>query len=269
MAGKSGPPSDNLFITGLPEGFDQTSLQTVLGAYGNIQQAKVMPPQPGKKAAAMVRFATVDEAKWIVENLNGNIPQGLTEPIDCKFAMSKDQKQGMDAGKGWGPYADGGKDGGWGKGKGVGKGKCSIRTLVDGLGAAGALPGAGQKGAAGNDENTLFVAGLPADTTDCDLYKIFAPFGALKSVKAMSDPMTGMCKGIGFVNCMDNLVAQMAIATLNGTSLPDGTWLTVSIKNAGGKGKDGDGGKGDGGKFGGKGGDGGKGDGGKGGDGGW
>lgn len=245
---QSGPPSDNLFISDLPETFDENSLRTVLGAYGNIAQCKLLPSQPGRKAAAMVRFATVDEAKWIVDNVNGNIPQGLTEPIAVKFAMSKDQKQG-DGGKGWGPYGDGGKDGwgkdGGGKGKGVAKGKCGIRTLVDGLQKSGALPGGFQ---AANDGNTLFVAGLPGDTTDCDLFKIFSPFGAVKSVKAMTDPATGLCKGIGFVNCLDEAVAQMAIMTLNGTSLPDGTWLTVKVKQDSSKGKgDGGCGKGDGG----------------------
>lgn len=231
----AGTPSDNLFISGLPEGFDEASLQSVFGAYGTIAQAKVMASQPGRNSAAMIRFASVSEAQWMVENVNGNIPQGLTEAIEVKYAMSKEQKAESQAGKGWGPY-DGGK--GWGKdggkGKGGGKGKCGIQILVQGLMASGALPG-GKGGA--SDEGTLFVAGLPADTTDCDLYKIFAPFGALKSVKAMADPMTGMCKGVGFVNCLDAGVAQIAISTLNGTQMPDGSWLTVSIKQAKGEGK--------------------------------
>merc|ERR1719217_1234282 len=109
MAGKGmdkGPPSDNLFISGFPEGFDEASLRTIMGAYGNITQCKVMASQPGRKAAAMVRFSTVDEAKWIVDNLNGNIPQGLTEPVNCSYAVDKSAKGGdKGAGKGW----DGGK----------------------------------------------------------------------------------------------------------------------------------------------------------------
>jgi len=234
----AGTPSDNLFISGLPEGFDEAALQSVFGPYGTIAQAKVMASQPGRSAAAMIRFGSVSEAQWIVENVNGNIPQGLTEAIEVKYALSKEQKAEQAAGKGWGPYDGGkGKDG-WGKdggkGKGAGKGKCGIQILVQGLQASGALPG-GKGGA--SDEGTLFVAGLPADTTDCDLYKIFSPFGAIKSTKAMADPMTGMCKGVGFVNCLDPGVALMAIQTLNGTQMPDGSWLTVSIKTAKGEGK--------------------------------
>jgi len=225
----SGPPSDNLFITGLPEGFDEASMGAIFGAYGSITQSKLLTPQPGRKCAGMIRFSSVDEAKWIVDNLNGNIPQGLAEAIEVKYAMSKDQKGMMGKGCGAGPY---GMDKGGGD-AGKGKGKCSIRTLVKGLQDAGALP----SGQNQNDSNTLFVAGLPFDTTDCDLFKMFTAFGPLKGVRAMVDPESGMCKGIGFVNMMDPTATQTAIATLNGTMLPDGTWLTVSIKTDGAKGK--------------------------------
>jgi len=215
-------------------------LRTIIGAYGTISQCKVMTSQPGRKAAAMVRFATVDEAKWIVENLNGNIPQGLTDAVEVKFAMGKDQQKGGDKGGGkGGPYwgdpwgKGGGKDDG--KGKGGGKGKCSIRTLVKGLADAGALPGGPQ---CQNDENTLFVAGLPFDSTDCDLYKIFAPFGPVKGVKAMLDRDSGICSGTGFVNFMDSNATMMSIQTLNGTMMPDGSYLTVKNKSPKGAGKD-------------------------------
>lgn len=250
MAGApAGPPSDNLFLSGLPEGFDEASLRTIIGAYGTISQCKVMTAQPGRKAAAMVRFATVEEAQWIVENLNGNIPQGLTDAVEVKFAMSKDQNKGGDkggdkgGGKGWDSgkgYGGGPYDGGKGKDDGKGKGKCSIRTLVKGLSDAGALPGGPPQG---SDEHTLFVAGLPNDTTDIDLYKIFAPFGPVKGVKAMLDRDTGVCTGTGFVNFMDPNATGMSIQTLNGTMMPDSTWLTVKIKTNKGAGKDGGKGK--------------------------
>merc|ERR1711865_458698 len=81
--------------------------------------------------------------------------------------------------------------------------------------------------------NTIFVAGLPYDSSDVDLYKMFTPFSPLKGVKAVMVRDTGMCKGIGFVHMMDQASAQLAIATLNGTMLPDGTWLTVKIKKDG------------------------------------
>merc|ERR1712187_675648 len=143
-------------------------------------------------------------------------------------------KGGMDS---WGgdPYS---------KGKGKGKGKGGIKGLKMTLKTSGALPG----GKWANDENALFVGGLPPDTTTTDLYEIFAPFGAIPSggCRAMMDDF-GSCKGIGFVNFTDQSVAQTAIMSLNGATMPDGTTLKVSTKQpskSGEKGEKGDKGKG-------------------------
>mmetsp|Transcript_17101 Transcript_17101/g.43012 ORF Transcript_17101/g.43012 Transcript_17101/m.43012 type:complete len:212 (-) Transcript_17101:121-756(-) len=127
-------------------------------------------------------------------------------------------------GTGKGRPLGGGKGPGGGKG---GKGSGNIAVLKKGLQYAGVLPG----GKWTNDENALFIGGLPTDTTDGDLYEIFAPFGAIptRGVRAMTNP-DGTCKGIGFINFLENASAQNAIATLNGTMMPDGTALKVSIK---------------------------------------
>eukprot|EP00406_Dinophysis_acuminata_P048922 CAMPEP_0179310292 /NCGR_PEP_ID=MMETSP0797-20121207/52092_1 /TAXON_ID=47934 /ORGANISM="Dinophysis acuminata, Strain DAEP01" /LENGTH=73 /DNA_ID=CAMNT_0021020023 /DNA_START=62 /DNA_END=279 /DNA_ORIENTATION=- len=69
------PASDNLYIADLPAGSDENSINTIIGAYGTITSVKPLPPKaPGQKCAALVRLASVPEAKWIVDNLNGNIP---------------------------------------------------------------------------------------------------------------------------------------------------------------------------------------------------
>merc|ERR1712061_841331 len=143
-------------------------------------------------------------------------------------------------GKGWG-----GDSKGMGKGKGKGK-DSGIRNLKMSLQTAGALPG----GKWANDENALFVGGLPPDTTTTDLYEIFSPFGAIPSggCRAMMDDF-GSCKGIGFVNFSDQSVAQTAIMTLNGATMPDGTTLKVSTKQPSKSGDQGAKGKGKG-KFG-------------------
>merc|ERR1719491_2190270 len=46
----------------------------------------------------MVRFASVEMATWIVENLNGNIPEGLSEAVIVRFA--NDSKGDKGGGKG-------------------------------------------------------------------------------------------------------------------------------------------------------------------------
>eukprot|EP00929_Paragymnodinium_shiwhaense_P044819 TRINITY_DN22986_c0_g1_i2.p1 TRINITY_DN22986_c0_g1~~TRINITY_DN22986_c0_g1_i2.p1 ORF type:complete len:233 (-),score=70.05 TRINITY_DN22986_c0_g1_i2:588-1286(-) len=127
-------------------------------------------------------------------------------------------------------------------GKSVGKGKGKGGLVVDGqpkkaknlirsLTASHVLPGG--KGWQ-NDANTLFVGGLPDDTTDLDLYTIFAPFGAIapRGVSARLDEKMEKCTGIGFVNYLEAAATQKAINTLHGTLMSDGSRLTVSIKQA-------------------------------------
>mmetsp|Transcript_24352 Transcript_24352/g.36962 ORF Transcript_24352/g.36962 Transcript_24352/m.36962 type:complete len:233 (+) Transcript_24352:132-830(+) len=224
-------PNDNVFIADLPMDMDEAKIQGIFGAYGNITSIKLCPG--GNRMAALVRFGSLEEATWIVENLNGNIAQGLQDPITVRYASSGNKGKGGlgggGAGERWTPYFNkgdyGGKDSD--KGKGKGKGKGSITVLKKGLQHAGVLPG----GRWTNDENALFIGGLPTDTTDYDLYEIFATFGPIPSqgVRAMMNP-DGSCKGIGFVNFLDASSALAAINTLNGTMMPDGTTLKVSQK---------------------------------------
>jgi len=311
------PPSDNIYVTDLPADLDDQELKEIFSSYGVVTQCRVLsnssaPGGQAPKKAGLVRFQSVDEAAWVVENLHGNIPQGLDDPIGVRFADTPQIKaqraqgkgQGNDwrsspyghsggydgwqqdgywedagsqnayirpkkgdawgehtpAGKGYGPAANSwgkgktkgkeGKEGKMGKGKNGKDGKdgkgytgqpstvCTIKVLHDGLLEAMALPGGTGWT---NDENALYVANLPADTTDLDLYRIFAPFGAIapKGVRAMLNEDRS-CRGIGFVNFLDPMAAQAAVQTLNGTWLPDGTTLTVREKAPakGGKGSD-------------------------------
>lgn len=274
---REAPPSDNIYVTDLPSDFDENDLKDVFGAYGHIIQCKVLQSgSPGQaKCAALVRFQSEEEAAWVVDNLNGNIPQGLADPVGCRFAdtpeMKAQRKGGHGKGEGGGgggrssPYGGGkGYEGGGSQarhggaplrglhnfgpvlrglaaGAGIGKGSlgmhggkgkskslCTIKVLHDGLVQAKALPGG-----TGwiNDENALYIANLPVDTADVDLYRIFSPFGAIapKGVRAMLNE-DGSCKGIGFVNFLDPMAAQAAVLTLNGTWLPDGSTLIVREK---------------------------------------
>merc|ERR1712232_1449433 len=107
---------------------EEAQLNSVLSAYGQIQELRLLPPAASGKRAALIRFASTAEAKWIVENLNGNIPQGMSEPIAVKYKTPPPGKGcgGFDGcGKGGGGFG-GGFDA-FGKGdkgfpKGCGKG---------------------------------------------------------------------------------------------------------------------------------------------------
>ena len=114
----SGPPSPALFVTGLPVDCTAEFAKSIFGQYGIVKDARMLPVAPGKTAAAaVVIMNTADDAKWIVENVNGNVPQSLTTPVTVTFKFrGKGFEKGF--GKGFGGFG-GGMDMGGGKGKGM------------------------------------------------------------------------------------------------------------------------------------------------------
>eukprot|EP00928_Gymnodinium_smaydae_P012737 TRINITY_DN1463_c0_g2_i1.p1 TRINITY_DN1463_c0_g2~~TRINITY_DN1463_c0_g2_i1.p1 ORF type:complete len:377 (-),score=124.80 TRINITY_DN1463_c0_g2_i1:52-1182(-) len=89
--------SDNVFVSDLPADIDEASLQALFEQYAEVKQCKVLSTTvPGGKRSGLVRFGSAEHAKAIVDNLNGNIPQGMQSAIRCKFARSQDKGKGCD-----------------------------------------------------------------------------------------------------------------------------------------------------------------------------
>jgi len=70
---------------------------------------------------------------------------------------------------------------------------------------------------------------LPDDATKLLLYERFAPFGAILSVKVLTDPQSGTSRGVGFVNYTDHTSATAAVRALHGTVI-NGKQLHVSLQ---------------------------------------
>lgn len=62
----------------------------------------------------------------------------------------------------------------------------------------------------------ILVRNLPRGLTGDDLFKLFQPFGEIKSYNIVTDEGSGNSKGFGFVDMPDNTEASAAIKTLNG-----------------------------------------------------
>jgi len=77
-------PSQRVYMTGLPAGMDQAKLLSIFGAYGTIEESALL-----QNGAAIIKFATLDEATWFVNNLNGNMPEGLSIPLNVQFAKPR------------------------------------------------------------------------------------------------------------------------------------------------------------------------------------
>lgn len=242
--------SDKIFVGDIPQHYDENAIRALFGQYGSVVDCKLLPPRTqGEKGAALVRFASHAEAKGVVDTLNGTIPPGLMEPLYITFSKSQSSPGNWVPPAGGAPATTSGRPmfslGGMGGGRATmgavgqkggggfgGSGQapassCDITTVVRMINKSNLLPGAGEK----PDANTIYIKGVPRDTTDLDLYKIFAPFGAIavNGVKAMLDG-DGSCKGVGFVDYVDPGSAQMAIATLNGCQMPDGAHLLVEVR---------------------------------------
>lgn len=146
-------------MTGLPIDCTNEYGKQIFAQYGAVKQVTTLPVSPGKNAkAAFVIMETVEDAKWIVENVNGNVPQNLTDAVTVVFATPRADRgkgggmkgmkgkmmgmmsmmmnpwggwgwdgKGKGGGGGWGGSWDGGYDGGAGgwesKGKGAKGGK--------------------------------------------------------------------------------------------------------------------------------------------------
>lgn len=66
------PATDSLFVSGLPPGSTQDSIAQFFGGFGHVVSVSVLDAH-GKKGdtVAMVRMASVEEARWCVEHLSG------------------------------------------------------------------------------------------------------------------------------------------------------------------------------------------------------
>jgi len=268
-------PKDNVFIGDLPHDMDENIVRNLMESVGSIVKMRVIrPATPQGKSAALVQFATVDEALWAVSALNGTTPDGFVSPLKMRFSESQEDKIArqwnhfmgkggmkdrpapypagpMPGGKGcgwnsWGnssPTEAGGID--WfaagaacasaqrfgGKGvkpagkKGSSKGGPNVYAALQHMEAMGVIPSPKHA----PPDCVVYVKNLPTDCTDLEVYRMFSPFGALSSARAIWQE-DGACKGYGFVNFVDPAGAQQAIATLNGFQLANGSILGVEIK---------------------------------------
>merc|ERR1740121_471128 len=73
---KGAPPSDNLYVKGLPIDASEDEVRLLFGEYGNVVSIKVMTPRPGAyDCTALVRMSSVEEAEAAVNSSGGGAGQ--------------------------------------------------------------------------------------------------------------------------------------------------------------------------------------------------
>ncbi len=65
----------------------------------------------------------------------------------------------------------------------------------------------------------IFVGSLPFSIEEADLRESFEAYGAVDSVKIITDKFTGRSKGFGFIEMPNDEEAQKAINELNGATV--------------------------------------------------
>ena len=73
----------------------------------------------------------------------------------------------------------------------------------------------------------IFVGSLPFSIEEADLRESFEAYGAVDSVKIITDKFTGRSKGFGFVEMENDTEAEKAIQELNGATV-EGRTIVVN-----------------------------------------
>ena len=226
----------NLYISGLSLNCSKDNLARLFGRFGDIITCKVLEDESGvSKGVGFVRFDKRRQAEAAIDALNNKIPElpGAVKPLTVKFANPPSQKLSVDM----------------------------LTSAAQAKGLAGVSPAAlrsqglyspmtaafnsGLNNYAGNAFGMnlpasltpanavspwcIFVYNLPANSTELTLFQLFSKFGAIDSVKVITDEEK-KCKGFGFVNMVTYEDACYGILRLNGYCLERGKPLQVSFK---------------------------------------
>ena len=73
----------------------------------------------------------------------------------------------------------------------------------------------------------IYVGNISKQATEDQLRQLFETHGGIKSVKIITDRMTGEPRGFGFVEMLNRDEAQQAVTSLNGSEL-NGQKLVVN-----------------------------------------
>ncbi|XP_014298477.1 ELAV-like protein 1 isoform X14 [Microplitis mediator] len=215
----------NLYVSGLPKNMAQQDLENLFSPYGRIITSRILCDNITglSKGVGFIRFDQRVEAERAIQELNGTIPKGSTEPITVKFANnpSNNNKAIPPIAAYLAPQAS----------RRFGgpihhpTGRFRYSPLAGDLLTNSMLPGNPINGSGW----CIFVYNLAPETEENVLWQLFGPFGAVQSVKVIRDLQTNKCKGFGFVTMTNYEEAVVAIQSLNGYNLGTRV-LQVSFK---------------------------------------
>merc|ERR1712232_98931 len=159
---RNAPPSDNLYVKGLPAWISEDEVRQVFVAYGSVLRLKVMPPPVGvDDATALVRMGSVAEAQWAVDSLSsgtsiGELSPGTHQQYYPQQGHFPENVQRQP----------------------IGRPQPSLGNLEVKFHGGKAAP----------PSDNLYVKGLPAWFSEEEVRQTFAPYGSIIRLKVMPPP---------------------------------------------------------------------------------
>lgn len=243
------PPSEkikntNIYIANFPTTLPEADITSMCQEYGRIISYKLLLDGNNQsRGIAFCRYDTNEEAMKAIEGLNGKVPTGGSLPLQVKladkpsekyqkienqsnhiFSINQPLRDNINS-----PYSQ------------IQQSFHPLMTNPHPSGSHRALIFARDHPLSGHYTSVqnsipphlqeiaqsafsplqgwcLYLCNLAPNMDEHGLYKLVAPFGAISSVKCMSNP-DGTCKGIAFVNMPHYEEAALAIKALNGTAV--------------------------------------------------
>ena len=247
----------NLYVAGLPPTVDEDKLSILFNQFGQIITHKVLYNSDGSsRGIGFVRFDKRSEAQAAIDAMNGKSLDGGSVPLTVKFAIPPAVKNlnqtlvaanlgqnstalasavaastGRNQNVRFSPMASNSSQGVVGIMAAAAAAQQSLQNPVQNA-LAGPLDQTGRS----MGPWCVYVYGLQPTASEATLYQLFAPFGAILSVRLMRDLTKSEqpCKGYGFVNFLTSTDAHRAVMQMN-NFLFEEKYLQVSFKSSKGQ----------------------------------
>lgn len=251
-ANANAPPSDNVYVKGLPPSWSHEDLKSYFTQFGHIVECRLLHANRSTSSGALIRFLRESEATAAVKEASGRVlfDNGPQLVVRYAEAQGKNAKRGNAI-----PVVSNGSRRRDGKGGDTANSSPDTNYLtsamsqnsltqllstfardeedVAAVAALGSSPShkfdspahdgrtfydnaSWQTTSQGNA--VAYVQNLPPTADDLFLYKTFSPFGAITSVHVVRDNWTGLCTGIAtidFRHHTDALTAQQTLKRVN------------------------------------------------------
>lgn len=194
----SGTPSPTIYVKGIPLTLSEKDLLSLFASYGTIVSHKLLKDKitGSYTGQCFLTYQQIESADYAISALHGYIFPGHNEALVVRFADTEEEKQKRKLKK---------------MRKQIVWDKRVPQAYMQPQyqygynynynypyygNAASAYPMSMQQPMFEAPPPAIYVCNIPPSADETLLYNLFKDFGTVKSVRAIKDPSTGLCKGI-------------------------------------------------------------------------